>query len=72
MAARLEESIGEDTLIQGLIEAKGHRIEIIAFGIAYAGTLKTVDLRGGFVTVVDGDDRATLEFERIESFRTIE
>lgn len=72
MPTALEASIREDTLIQGLIEAKGKLIEVIAFGISYTGTLKAVDVKSGYITILDGDDQAMLEFERIESFRVLE
>lgn len=62
----------EDPLIKELIAAKSHIVEVIAFGIAYHGNLKEVNLEHGFVTVVDGPDQATLELERIESFRVID
>lgn len=62
----------EDPLIKELMAAKSHTVEVIAFGIAYHGNLKDVNLEHGFVTVVDGPDQATLELERIESFRVID
>lgn len=61
----------DDPLIRDLLAAKSHEVEVIAFGIAYHGQLKNVNLEYGFVTVVDGVDEATLELERIESFRVI-
>lgn len=72
MPLNWEASIQEDALIQGLQEAKGRTVEVIAFGIAYTGTLTVVDIKSGFITVIDGDDQAMLEFERIESFRLLE
>lgn len=62
----------EDPLIKNLVAAKSHTVEVIAFGIAYYGCLKDVNLEYGFVTVEDGPDQATLELERIESFRVID
>lgn len=62
----------EDPLIKDLVAAKDHMVEVIAFGIAYYGNLKDVNLDHGYVTVVDGADQATLELERIESFRVID
>ncbi len=67
----LEMSISEDEIISGLMEARGKRVEVIAFGIAYTGTLTTVNIENGFATVLDGDDCATLEFERIEAVRVL-
>jgi hypothetical protein len=65
-------SIDEDALIRALIESKGKRIEIIAFGIVYTGKLEKVDADDGNVTVVDGDNSATIEIERIESLSVLE
>ena len=58
----------EDRLIQALIEAKGKRVEIIAFGILYSGTLKKVDIDNGTIIIVNGEDQAMIEIERVESF----
>lgn len=63
----LDFSIEEDALIQALLDAKGKRVELIAFGIVYTGILNRVDIDTGTVTVVDGEDRAMIEIERIES-----
>ena len=63
--------ITEDPLIQGLIEAKGKRVEVFAFGITYVGDLVLVDPENGFISVRDGKDTAMLEFERIEHFNVI-
>lgn len=63
----LDFSIEEDALIQALLDAKGKRVELIAFGIVYSGILDHVDIDSGTVTVIDGEDRAMIEIERIES-----
>lgn len=65
-------SKSDDPLIRHLLEAKDHSVEVIAFGIAYQGRLSDVNLEYGYVTIIDGPDQATLELERIESFRVIE
>lgn len=62
----------EDPLIKDLLGAKNHEVEVIAFGIAYHGRLKDINLEYGYVTVQDGADQATLELERIESFRVMD
>lgn len=62
----------EDPLIKELVSAKSRTVEVIAFGIAYYGCLKDVNLEHGYVTVQDGVDQATLELERIESFRIVD
>ena len=68
----LDFSIEEDALIRGLLEAKGKRVEVIAFGIVYTGILKTIDTDNGTIVIADGDDHAVLEIERIESFSQLE
>lgn len=65
--ATLESAVSEDSLIRGLLEAKGKRVEIVAFGIAYQGILQHVDADDGIVIISSGDDQAVLELERIES-----
>ena len=62
----------EDALIQALVEAKGKRVELIAFGIPYSGILQDVDVEDGIITIVDDEDRAVLEIERIESFSLLQ
>lgn len=64
-------SIEEDALIQGLLDARGKRVELIAFGIVYAGILEEVDIEAGNVVVSDGEDRAMIEIERIESLSIV-
>lgn len=63
--------IEEDPLIQSLLESEGKEIEVIAFGISYSGVLKKVDVENGYIVVEDEEDTATLELERISSFRRI-
>lgn len=65
-------SIDEDALIRGLIESEGKRVEIIAFGIVYTGKLEKVDADNGTLMIVDGDDSAMIEIERIESLSVLE
>ena len=60
-------SIEEDALIQGLLDAKGKRVEVIAFGIFYSGTLSEVDADRGTIAIMDNEDRAIIEIERVES-----
>ena len=67
----LDFSIEEDALIQGLLDAKGKNVEVIAFGIVYAGTLESVDVDNGIITIVDGEDLAMIEIERVESFSIV-
>lgn len=64
-------SIEEDALIQGLIDAKGKRVEVIAFGIFYSGVLNEVDADKGVITITDEEERAVIEIERVESFSIV-
>jgi hypothetical protein len=64
-------SIEEDALIQGLIDAKGKQVEVVAFGIFYSGTLIEIDADAGSVVIADENDRAVIEIERIESFSIV-
>ncbi len=65
-------SIDEDALIRALIDSTGKRVEIIAFGIVYTGKLEKVDADDGNITIVEGDNSATIEIERIESLSVLE
>ncbi len=60
--------IDDDPLIEALINAKGKKVEIIAFGILYVGILKKIDINNGTIQISNGEDNAVLEIERIESF----
>lgn len=71
MAKKTTCAIDEDPLIQSIIESEGKEIEVIAFGISYSGILKKADVENGFIVVVDDEDTAVLELERISSFRRI-
>jgi hypothetical protein len=68
----LDFSVEEDSLIRGLLDARGKRVEVIAFGIVYTGILSAVDTDNGTIVIADGDDHAVLEIERIESFTLLE
>ena len=68
MPKKCVEPIEEDALIEALMDAKGKRVEIIAFGILYNGTLKRVDIENGTIIITNGDDQAMIEIERVESF----
>lgn len=50
----------------------GRKVEIIAFDISYMGILTHVDYDSGTLKIVDGEDFAILEIERVESFSLIE
>lgn len=50
----------------------GKKIQVIAYGASYVGTLQKVDYEKGFVLLTDGKNVVTLDIERIESFSGIE
>jgi len=66
------ETFQDDPLIQGLISAKGKKVEVFAFGITYVGMLTGIDNENGFISITDGEDTAMLELERIEHFNVVE
>lgn len=68
---RIGSYVEEDALIQALLDAKGKKVEIIAFGIPYTGILKKVDIEDGIINIIDDDNLAVLEIERIESFSLV-
>lgn len=51
--------------------ALGKRVEVLAFGVAYAGKLKKVDTKNGLIRIEDKDDYVVLEIERIEDFHVL-
>lgn len=63
--------IDEDPLLQSLIESEGKEVEVIAFGISYTGVLKKIDIENGYIVIEDDEDTATLELERVSSFRLV-
>lgn len=67
----LDFSIEEDALVQALLDAKGKKVELLAFGIIYAGNIEEVDIDNGTVVIVDGEDKAMIEIERIESLSIV-
>ncbi|MBI2067530.1 MAG: hypothetical protein HYT77_05940 [Deltaproteobacteria bacterium] len=54
-----------------LKKALGHRVEVIAFGIAYQGRLQKIDNSSGTIRITDRKNAAIIEIERIASFRTL-
>ena len=61
----------ENEIDSELKQAQGKRVEVIAFSLSYTGVLKRVDVERGTVEIIDGEDRAVLEIERITSFRVL-
>ncbi len=72
MKTDMSTCIANDPMIQGLLAAKGKKVEILAFGITYIGKLTSVDPENGIVTVSDNEDAVTLELERVEYFNVVE
>ncbi len=64
-------SVEEDALIQGLLDARNKNVEVIAFGIFYSGVLTDIDVDHGIITITDGEDKAVIEIERVESFSIV-
>lgn len=64
--------VEDDPLVQGMLAAKGKRVEVFAFGITYIGNLTSVDPENGFISVTEGQDTAILELERVEHFNVVE
>ena len=62
----------EDYSITRIQDFTGRKVEIIAFDISYMGILQEVDLDRGTLKIVDGDDFAVLEIERVESFSVLD
>ncbi|MBI1909798.1 MAG: hypothetical protein HYS22_06475 [Deltaproteobacteria bacterium] len=58
--------------LKELERACGKRVEVIAFSLSYTGLLKGVDWEKGTIQVVDREDKAVLEIERITSFKILE
>ena len=56
------------TKLEDLVDKK---IQIVAFGTSYLGTLQKVDYEKGFLVLTDGKDTVFLELERIDSFVAI-
>lgn len=61
-SSKMESSI---TKIDHLV---GDRIEVIAYGISYLGTLTSIDYEKGVLILSDAEDSVTLDLERIECF----
>lgn len=61
----------DEVTTQDLKAAIGKKVEAYAFGVAYRGRLKKVDLRANTIRINDRRDYAVLEIERIESFKIL-
>lgn len=51
--------------------AKGKKVEVLAFGIAYVGVLEKIDHKEGTIRIEDKEDYVVLEIERIEDFKVL-
>jgi hypothetical protein len=49
----------------------GKKIQMIAYGTSYLGTLQKVDYEEGYVILTDGRDTVTIDLERVESYQLI-
>lgn len=61
----------EDYSITRLQDLIGKKVEIIAFNISYMGILEDINFETGTLKIVDGEDFAILELERVESFSVL-
>lgn len=61
----------EEVHVNTLKKSLGHPVEVLAFGLAYRGTLKKIDTKNGTIQIVDGTDYVVLEMERIEAFKDV-
>ncbi len=71
-AIQIMKPINEGASITRLIDYKGKKVEIIAFDISYRGILEEINEDRGTLKIVDGEDFAILEIERVESFSLID
>lgn len=53
-------------------KAVGKKVEIIAYGIPYIGTLERFDKKNSRLVVRDNSDVAMLDLDRIESFKLVD
>lgn len=64
-------SVTDSDLSEELEKALGKKVEVLAFGVAYVGKIKKVDLELGTIVIEDKNDSAVLEIERIEDFKIL-
>lgn len=50
----------------------GKKIQIVAYGTSYLGTLQKVDYEDGIIIITDGHDTVTIDIDRIESYAGVE
>ena len=63
--------VNEEVSVAKLKKAIGKKVEIVAFGITYEGTLKNIDVKNGVMRIEDKEDYVVLEIERVELFRLL-
>jgi len=61
----------EENSISRLQDLVGKRVELIAFNISYQGILDSIDNEKGVLKLINKEDYAVLELERIEAFSII-
>lgn len=50
----------------------GQKVQVVAYGASYVGTLQKVDMDKGILILTDGKDKATIDLSRVESFASLE
>jgi hypothetical protein len=50
----------------------GGKIQVIAYGTTYIGTLQKVDYEKGYLIITDSKDTVTLDLDFVESFVSLE
>jgi len=49
----------------------GQKVQVVAYGASYIGTLQKVDYEKGFMIITDGKDTVTLDLDFVESFAAL-
>lgn len=62
----------EEKSITKLDHYIGKKIQVVAYGTSYVGTLQKVDYDEGIILLTDGKEVVTLDIERIESFASLD
>ncbi len=50
----------------------GKKVQVIAYGASYVGTLLKVHVEDGYLIISDEKDRVTIELGRVESFALVD
>ncbi len=49
----------------------GQKVQVVAYGASYIGTLQKVDYEKGFMIITDGKDTVTLDLDFVETFAAL-